>query len=503
MKVSQFPRNADSSSMKLMAGVLTDESGNNGERLKNTPIGPDGNPLEIVGLVLVDMDGNFQETLGALTYKGVWNASTNVPAIPAAAPLNKGEFYKVSVAGTTNIDGINDWAIGDWIISNGATWDKIDNSELVTSVAGKIGAVTLVKADVGLGLVDNTADINKPVSVAQQAALDLKVNLASLAASGGAALVGRSGGGTVADGIFLAGRAAPIAGSKMQIDRLIDSAAFPLEDRAGIWTGNVVTRVGLNGTFTSSDGQAGSPSQTLFVCAVNNGSPGDIVGATIMSVAAANNTTVFGANILAIGTGKDNCRFIGFEVDVEPTLADTNPAAGCAGLYINVFNKVLNGAFLQTGGVGGGLFENGIILGGMASTGAGLAMQSGAQADTLINCTVGTFTTAAALYGVGATKSFKWASNGGGIYFDGTHQRIIMPNTGGALIVRNAADTVSMAAFDTGGNLDLQNGGTVLFTAALSSATATAGAATLPTNPVGFLTMRVDGTNRKFPYYAN
>lgn len=41
----------------------------------------------------------------------------------------------------------------------------------VTSVAGKTGAVTLVKADVGLANVDNTADANKPVSTAQSAAI--------------------------------------------------------------------------------------------------------------------------------------------------------------------------------------------------------------------------------------------------------------------------------------------------------------------------------------------
>jgi hypothetical protein len=49
----------------------------------------------------------------------------------------------------------------------------------VVSVAGRTGAITLAKADVGLGNVDNTADTAKPVSTAQQAALDLKANLAS------------------------------------------------------------------------------------------------------------------------------------------------------------------------------------------------------------------------------------------------------------------------------------------------------------------------------------
>ena len=52
-------------------------------------------------------------------------------------------------------------------------------SGAVDSVAGKTGVVVLVKADVGLGSVDNTSDANKPVSTAQQAALNLKANLAS------------------------------------------------------------------------------------------------------------------------------------------------------------------------------------------------------------------------------------------------------------------------------------------------------------------------------------
>ncbi len=47
----------------------------------------------------------------------------------------------------------------------------------VTSVAGKTGAVTLAKTDVGLGSVDNTADVSKPISTATQSALDDKDKL--------------------------------------------------------------------------------------------------------------------------------------------------------------------------------------------------------------------------------------------------------------------------------------------------------------------------------------
>lgn len=49
----------------------------------------------------------------------------------------------------------------------------------VVSVAGKTGVVTLVKADTGLGNVDNTSDTSKPVSTATQTALDNKQPLDS------------------------------------------------------------------------------------------------------------------------------------------------------------------------------------------------------------------------------------------------------------------------------------------------------------------------------------
>lgn len=94
--------------------------------------------------------GQLPESIGGgLNYQGTWNASTNTPAIPAAAAGNKGHYRKVATAGATNVDGITDWQVGDWIVSNGATWDKIDNTDQVSSVAGRTGAITLTLADIG------------------------------------------------------------------------------------------------------------------------------------------------------------------------------------------------------------------------------------------------------------------------------------------------------------------------------------------------------------------
>lgn len=61
--------------------------------------------------------------------------------------------------------------------TGGFTWATLPTAP-VSSVAGKTGAVTLVKADVGLGNVDNTSDANKPISTAQQTALNNKTTVA-------------------------------------------------------------------------------------------------------------------------------------------------------------------------------------------------------------------------------------------------------------------------------------------------------------------------------------
>ena len=65
-------------------------------------------------------------------------------------------------------------------------------TNLVTSVAGKTGEVSLSKTDVGLSNVDNTSDADKPVSTAQQTALDGKVDKIGIAidASGNAVVAG-------------------------------------------------------------------------------------------------------------------------------------------------------------------------------------------------------------------------------------------------------------------------------------------------------------------------
>jgi hypothetical protein len=92
-----------------------------------------------------------------LDYQGTWNATTNTPTLASGVGVN-GYYYVTATAGSTNLDGITDWQIGDWAIYNGTAWQKIDQTNLVTSVAGRTGAITLANTDIsGLGTMSTQA----------------------------------------------------------------------------------------------------------------------------------------------------------------------------------------------------------------------------------------------------------------------------------------------------------------------------------------------------------
>ena len=99
---------------------------------------------------------SWSSVAGGLSYQGTWNATTNTPTLTSSVGVN-GYYYIVATAGSTNLDGITDWQIGDWLMFNGSVWQKIDQSNLVTSVNGQTGAVsvgtvTSVAATAGTGI---------------------------------------------------------------------------------------------------------------------------------------------------------------------------------------------------------------------------------------------------------------------------------------------------------------------------------------------------------------
>ena len=88
--------------------------------------------------------------LNNVKYLGLWNASTNIPEIINNTPENSGNYYVVDTAG---IQFGYDFEPGDWVINNGGTWTKVDNTEKVTSVNGKTGDIIIGIQDIQ-GLYD-------------------------------------------------------------------------------------------------------------------------------------------------------------------------------------------------------------------------------------------------------------------------------------------------------------------------------------------------------------
>lgn len=93
---------------------------------------------------------SWASVAGGLSYQGTWNASTNSPSLASGVGTN-GYYYIVATAGSTNLDGITDWQIGDWLLFNGTAWQKIDQTNLVTSVNGQTGVVVLSTTNINEG----------------------------------------------------------------------------------------------------------------------------------------------------------------------------------------------------------------------------------------------------------------------------------------------------------------------------------------------------------------
>lgn len=271
--------------------------------------------------------------LDAMRFKGTINASTN-PNYPAASA---GDLYRVSVAGKIGGASGTTVEVGDLffaIADNaggtqaavGASWSveqgNIDGAVIgPASVTDDLPAVfdgttgkliksktyaafkvllSLVKGDVGLGNVDNTSDANKPVSTAQQTALDAKVSktlydahsvLAAQADDtpvvvpvGEATLLGRIVGGDV--GALSLSQIRTLLGLNAVVINATNANAFTVP--AGVTLLEVIAVGGGGqggGGSTSSTGsvQAGSSGGGAggYTRSIKTVAPGDVIAVTI------------------------------------------------------------------------------------------------------------------------------------------------------------------------------------------------------------------------------
>ena len=101
------------------------------------------------------------ETFTGLDFNGSWNASTNSPTLSSGTGT-QGEFYIVSVAGTTNLDGVTNWGVGDYCFFNGTAWQRIeggaDGNFVNASVSGTLSSSNVTNASGDITL-DASGDI--------------------------------------------------------------------------------------------------------------------------------------------------------------------------------------------------------------------------------------------------------------------------------------------------------------------------------------------------------
>lgn len=147
--------------------LLKTPSGTNGD-LYTEYIYVDG-AWESLGTQTVDLSGYVTtEALNA----AIADFVTAEYVSTALAKYVTSETFTAHTGNTNNPHGVTKSQVGLENVANERQYSSQNPPPYpVTSVAGRTGAVTLSKADVGLSNVDNTSDMNKPVSTAQATAI--------------------------------------------------------------------------------------------------------------------------------------------------------------------------------------------------------------------------------------------------------------------------------------------------------------------------------------------
>lgn len=178
------------------------------------------------------------------------------------------------------------------------SYTLITASATVTQVAGKTGAVTLMKEDVGLDSVDNTADASKPVSSAQAMALALK-----------------------ADALALAAAVQPLPGLRAQ--NLLPNTRFDINSALDIVQRPLADGSGLRGALAISGYTSGSNNPTF-----NTSYTGDLRVGGLVSVA--------GVDVGISGACLEVLSFTSTTFTARLPLGLTSTSQGCTAYSVTV-----------------------------------------------------------------------------------------------------------------------------------------------------------------------
>lgn len=202
------------------------------------------------GVATLDVNGKVPTSqisdtfMGSVVYRGTWSAVSNSPTLPAAAVGNKGYYYVVTdSAEYSEIVYTNK----DWIISNGTSWEKVDNTNSIASVFGRVGNVTAQTGDYNTSQV--TENSSYPYFTQARARESISVTT-----------TGPTTGYNSATGVINITQLADTSASindvyEYEIDTdglTTKTIPFVLRDKTKVWyNGNVLRSTNWNGMYTN------------------------------------------------------------------------------------------------------------------------------------------------------------------------------------------------------------------------------------------------------------
>ena len=212
-----------------------------------------------------------------ISYQGTWDASTNIPVILSGAGI-VGDFYWIMTAGSTTIDGISSWLVGDAIVFDGSVWQKGTMGapgtpgpagNTILSGAGNPTAGTGTNGDFYINTATNT--IFGPKAAGTWPSGVLLVGPTGAAGAAGAAGATGSNGTNGTNGTngvngrtILSGGNAPSSGNGIDGDFYIDILTYQIygPKLSGIWPTPPINLVGPTGA--SGSGSSGINSISAY-----------------------------------------------------------------------------------------------------------------------------------------------------------------------------------------------------------------------------------------------
>lgn len=163
---------------------------------------------------------SITNAIGALNFKGTWDANANSPAL-ASSVGTKGDYYVVGTAGSTNLNGISNWGVGDLATFNGSSWQRVEGGADLNGVNLSVsGTSTLsnLTASTALALnaskeivsVTNTGTGNNVLATSPTVTTAVLSGVTTIASGGSGGIVGNDDASFIVLGASSTGGAAAV-----------------------------------------------------------------------------------------------------------------------------------------------------------------------------------------------------------------------------------------------------------------------------------------------------